>query len=176
MGFAVQMARLHWGCGGYVTSCPCWCKHGDIIFSFWSPSMSCFSNLLVHMKADEAQSSRTPNFALITVMGCLSGCHKLQCCLVFWWTPSRGGTDSPVSCQSPVLGSDSIWVDIYCLKTNIMTLSSLMQRRRSLSERICSSKTRGFWTKSWCWVRSWHGMGDVVTIHSDSAVITFARV
>lgn len=62
--------------------CICWCKHGDSIFNFWSPSICYSSTLFVHMKGDEAQSSRTSNSALITVISSLSGATSSSAALL----------------------------------------------------------------------------------------------
>lgn len=63
-------------------------------------------------------------------MSCLSGCHEPQCRLVPRQTQSRGDTDWTISRQSPVLGSNSIWFDTYCLKTKSYDSTKLNEKEK----------------------------------------------
>ena len=153
--------------------CICWCKHGDSIFNFWSPSICYSSTLFVHMKGDEAQSSRTSNSALITVISSLSGCHKQQCCLAPWQAQRRVDAHPPVGHQSPVSAATAFGLIFIVWNPTVMTLPTSMKGGESLSGRVCGSEDRSFCTKSQCWAHSWNVTGDVVITGSDNAVIIF---
>lgn len=77
-------------------------------------------------------------------MSCLSGCHEPQCRLVPWETQSRGDTDCPVSRQSPVLGSNSIWFDMYYLKTKSYDSAKLNEKEKITQREYAILKMGGF--------------------------------
>lgn len=115
------------------------------IFSPWSPSICCFSNLFVHMKGDEAQSSRAANSALITVMSYLSRRHEPQCCPVLQQTQS-GVTPTPLSAaHHRDLYSRHVGFDIYSLKANSYDSTGLMKEgKKNPYQRGCENWAAAF--------------------------------